>query len=339
MDSPEKSWLGAFLYYAEPWEQFLVEAVKPFVESILDAGLAEQFFFIRYWERGPHIRLRFKGDKVFLEKELKPKLNSHFLNYFGANPSPQIELDWVHKLPSEQSWFPNNSIQYIPYEPEIERYGGPTGILIAERQFQFSSRIVLDVIEECDSWSYARALGAGIQLHLIFAHALGMDLSETTAFYSRLFENWFGWGLGHVDYEKKVSGKKIKQRRQETLKAFAEQFELQKSQLIPFHRTLWNAIDNNMIFEQDWLNHWVQGMECFGETLQQEQKAGHLIYPIGAQLNPKISIPKNRQLLWSILFSCVHMTNNRLGVLNRDEAYLGYLIKESLGALHAETPD
>ena len=60
----QKQWLAAYLYYSGNWEKFLTNSVKPFVEDILDRKLAEQYFFIRYWERGPHIRLRFKGDKL-----------------------------------------------------------------------------------------------------------------------------------------------------------------------------------------------------------------------------------------------------------------------------------
>ncbi|MGB5931124.1 MAG: lantibiotic dehydratase C-terminal domain-containing protein, partial [Cyclobacteriaceae bacterium] len=40
---------------------------------------------------------------------------------------------------------------------------------------------------------------------------------------------------------------------------------------------------------------------------------------------------------WRIYDSYVHMTNNRLGIQNRDEAYLAYLIKKCLDIMLAET--
>ena len=45
MKDDTKTWLATYLYYAEPWEEFLTDAVKPFVESVLENNLAEQFFF------------------------------------------------------------------------------------------------------------------------------------------------------------------------------------------------------------------------------------------------------------------------------------------------------
>ena len=41
-------------------------------------------------------------------------------------------------------------------------------------------------------------------------------------------------------------------------------------------------------------------------------------------------MPEELTRLWPILESYTHMTNNRLGVLNRDEAFLGYLIENTM---------
>src|SRR5438874_11952323 len=54
------TWRSYHLFRAEPWEEFLCTGVRPLVDELADAGLTEGFFFIRYWERGPHIRLRLK---------------------------------------------------------------------------------------------------------------------------------------------------------------------------------------------------------------------------------------------------------------------------------------
>ena len=87
MNGSDQTWLAAFLYYAEPWEGFLIKVVQPFVRSVMEKNMAEQFFFIRYWERGPHIRLRFKGEKEPLESKVKPQLESYFRSYFKEKPS------------------------------------------------------------------------------------------------------------------------------------------------------------------------------------------------------------------------------------------------------------
>ena len=83
----ERTWLAVYLYYAEPWEKLLTEAVKPFAEQVISEGLADHYFYIRYWERGPHIRLRFMGDPDTLEGQVKPRLEQHFNAWMAANPS------------------------------------------------------------------------------------------------------------------------------------------------------------------------------------------------------------------------------------------------------------
>jgi len=212
------SWLSAHLFYNEPWEKFLTQAVTPFVAQILTNGLAEQFFFIRYWEKGPHIRLRFKGNPEVLENQVKPKLVQYFLDYFQAHPSQRTDPTGLSEIPAAYQWYPNNSIQFISYEPETERYGGEAGILIAESQFQASSEAVLAVMREKNNWDYDQALGTAIQLHLGFAFAAGMDFSETVAFFAGIFRNWLP--RAYFSYQEHLTPTEVNAQHEAVLKAF-----------------------------------------------------------------------------------------------------------------------
>jgi Lantibiotic biosynthesis dehydratase C-term len=163
------SWLVAYLYYDEPWERLLTEAVLPYAEIVAQTGIAESWFFVRYWERGPHIRLRFKAEADVIEKMLRSNLEEHFLNYFESVPSFRIDPSYPPRIPDAYKWLPNNSVQYDVYLPELERYGGVNGMALAEQQFALSSKIVLKSIEALgQQWSYDDALGTGIKLHLSF---------------------------------------------------------------------------------------------------------------------------------------------------------------------------
>ena len=107
----------------------------------------------------------------------------------------------------------------------------------------------------------------------------------------------------------------------------------QKSVLIPYHETVWNAFHEGVNFEQEWLNSWLNGMTNIKNALKEAFLNQKLIFPNWIKPNSEIKTPPERQLFWYLYDSYVHMTNNRLGILNRDEAYLGYLIKESLKKL------
>lgn len=323
----ENIWLAAYLYYAEPWEHLLTDAVMPFVYRAFEKKWVEQFFFLRYWERGPHIRLRFNGKKQKLEEELRPEIQTFFSNYFQRYPSNRNDSESRKKLPPNQQWYQNNSIQYINYEPEINRYGGLTGMSIAEEHFESSSRTVLQIIDESPDWNYDRALGSAIQMHLGFAFSLGMDLTETKEFYSRYYKDGFKYAYSHNET---LTPEELTNRKAETLNAFVENYEKQKSTLLSFLKILWDALEKKTTFEQNWFNQWLADVRITGQKLINAQTNNNLIIPTRFKIDSKIKIPETRQMLWSIYRSYVHMNNNRLGILNWDEAYLGYLLNQCL---------
>lgn len=323
----EKTWLAAYLYYAEPWEDLLREAVFPFAKQVLKKGLAEEYFYIRYWEQGPHIRLRFYGDKDTLEKELKPQIIAFFNSYFTQKPSERKEPVFDGPIPDGFEWLPNNSIQWIAYEPETDRYGGEKALRIGEQHFQDSSDAILSIIAEQPQWNYDRALGAAIQLHLGFAHAAGMDLHQAQEFYRFIFAGWlpmaYGVYKGQDETDEHREGKAI------ALQAFEENFERQKAILIPYQQQLWEAFEEDAEFEQDWLNDWVQAVKKMSKALKALAAKGQVIFPQEPGASSQLHTSLEDRRLWTIYASYVHMTNNRLGILNRDEGYLGYLIQRS----------
>ena len=323
-----QTWLAAYLYYNEPWEEFLQQAIMPFVRQILLEGLAQQFFFIRYWEKGPHIRLRFKGEADVLENKVKPALLQYFSHYFAQHPSCRTDPAWLAEVPEAYQWFPNNSIQFISYEPETERYGGDTGILISEQQFQVSSEAVLAVIAASKHWDYNQALGVAIQMHLGFAFTAGMNLSEIVEFFSCVFQNWLP--RAYEPYQQNLTTTNLKARQDDVLKAFRHTYEKQKSTLLVLFTQIWQALENQTKFEQAWFNNWVGQMRTVNEDLRQAQANGQLILPDWTANLPTETTTREKQQRWYIYDSYIHMTNNRLGIRNRDEGYLAYLIKEGL---------
>lgn len=287
----------------------------------------EQYFFIRYWERGPHIRLRFKGDTDVLEKTVKPRLAEFFEAYMREHPSQRQTPAWEASLPDGDRWYPNNTVQWIEYEPEIERYGGDVGILIAERHFQDSSATILQLMQESSSYTYERGLGAGIQMHLAFAYAMRMSLKDAQEFYRSIFYGWLPSAYG--GHRPGITPDERKEAQDTVLKAFEEQFSKQLQMLMPFHKMVWEALHDGVEFEQEWLNAWIRGVKRTAEEFYAAKERGEIIDPMQST-SPDV---QNNLFGKSILGSYVHMTNNRLGIQNRDEGYLGYLIMRSLDAI------
>lgn len=320
-------WLSAHIYYSEPFEKLLIMGMKPILEQLQKTKEIKGYFFIRYWERGPHIRLRIQADTKMLEEQIKPFLLRTFQEFMKIHPSERKESVWK-KLSISQRWYPNNSVQFIQYEPEITRYGGEYCIDIAEKHFQYSSDTVLKILALEKDWSYDRALGVAIQLYLSFSHAIGLNISQTISFFSRVYASWIPRAYQLIPA---TEGQEETVRMEKLLIAFKSTYEKQKNTLVPFMISFWKQLENKQRFDADWLTEWITKMKETDEKLIEKQKEGKLKPPFQVQMQNITNLDSKKLLeRWSVYYSFIHMTNNRLGILNHDEGYLGFLLKEGL---------
>ncbi|TXC85240.1 thiopeptide-type bacteriocin biosynthesis protein [Luteibaculum oceani] len=328
MSKDNAKWRAAHLYYGEPWETMMREFLFPWIKNHIEEGV-EPYFFIRYWERGPHVRFRFKvSDNRF--SGLSKKLENDFYSYCTQNPSDfsfyGMKPEDLAKISAD--WYPNNSLQWIAYEPETARYGGPATLPICEDQFMNCSRTCLSIIEEDIDWSYTDSLTSSIQQHVLFLRAVGFDKERAQLFLHFVFLSWYpraseNWNALSTDEQKKE--------RDRIVKAFDDQFALQKDQLIPFINTLWNASEEE--FEdilEPYMIQWYTLSRETKEKLQTAQKNGELQDPGWIRTVKGIQVDTEEAALWALYSSFVHMTNNRIGVQNKDEAYLAHLISKTL---------
>ncbi len=320
----KKKWLSAHIYYGESFEPLLTKKVAPFIMQLKSEDKIEGYFFIRYWDKGPHLRLRIKGEPENLQEYVKPCLISTFTKFMAKFPSDRKEHGWIKNLPPGKAWHANNSIQLIEYKPEITRYGGLQTINLAEEHFQHSSDTILKILSSSDLWNYDRAMGTALQLHLSFAYAIGLNISQTRSFFNHVYSSWVPRAIQAVPA---MSEEEVHKRKEKVLSAFKSTFEKQKDTLLPFIDTYWKLLISNTPFEKTWLNEWIDNVKKTDHEFKLKQKNGELSPPYKAPNNSKDRAMFER---WSIFYSFIHMTNNRLGILNRDEGYLGYLLKEGL---------
>ncbi|PTA66964.1 thiopeptide-type bacteriocin biosynthesis protein [Deinococcus arcticus] len=138
------------------------------------------WFFIRYWEGGPHVRLRLRGARPEAVTQVRDTLTRSL----GALPSagtPDSEAYYAAFVPPGQrasaaeqyGWFPHGLVREAPYEPETLRYGGPAGLEISEGFFETSSAFAAQILPLTPTRS-AR-LGLGLHLLLTTVRALDLD--------------------------------------------------------------------------------------------------------------------------------------------------------------------
>ncbi len=136
---PGSRWLYVKLYAGvAAIDQLLRDVVAPAVDGLRADRLIERWFFIRYGDPDWHLRLRFEGDPATLMREVLPRLQ--------ALVAPQLERGLIWR------------VQVDTYERELERYGGPAGIELAEQLFCADSDCVLDIVRAAEGAERADAI-------------------------------------------------------------------------------------------------------------------------------------------------------------------------------------
>jgi thiopeptide-type bacteriocin biosynthesis protein len=126
--APGTEWLFLKLYGGSATlDRALVEVVAPAAGRALASGAADAWFFIRYADPEPHLRVRLHGHPARLHGEVFP-------DFFARVMGPFVETDRVAKVVIDT------------YEREVDRYGGALGIGPAERIFWADSEAVVSIV-------------------------------------------------------------------------------------------------------------------------------------------------------------------------------------------------
>lgn len=124
---PGSDWLFLKLYCPRLLEEELLAGpVRDFCNEISQAGLSDAWFFARYSDPDPHIRLRFRGDPNRLLGRLLPEICSWCAELMTGGLCQRFAFD--------------------TYDREIERYGGPAGLAAAEAVFAADSPAAVDLL-------------------------------------------------------------------------------------------------------------------------------------------------------------------------------------------------
>jgi len=127
---PGSDWLYVKLYGPRDHEDDVIGgSMLTFAENAVAARLADSWFFIRYSDPDPHLRVRFHGTPERLRRELFAHL-----------------CDWAAGLMSDGLCL---RFMMDTYEQEIERFGGPEGMAVAEALFAADSRGAAELVGIC----------------------------------------------------------------------------------------------------------------------------------------------------------------------------------------------
>lgn len=149
-----------------------------------------EWFFVRYWLGGPHLRVRVRTSR-------QEALVREVVSRQGSTPTstPLTAAEFYERIPvslreghdddAALPWYPPGTVLAQPYEPEFDRYGGREGMTRAESTFVASSRLALAVIARRSGFAARVTLAAWIMRTCIADLALADQFGRYGTFWSR----------------------------------------------------------------------------------------------------------------------------------------------------------
>lgn len=336
---PRGDWLAFHVFYAASPRPFLLRCARPLVAELSAEGLLGGWFFINYWLEGPHIRLRLRPSSPAASAEVAARASTAIetflrerpalyevkggfmadlyqtlfaLEYPGGAPDGLVDAEGHMKLR------PNNSFSPEPYEPEYGKYGGPAGVELAEWHFQHSSELVSGTLAGMNLHLRTVLLGVAAQLMMTMSGCLLREDAALLEFLDRYHEFWNS-AFATTNY----TAQDGYDRAYRTMDALPARFR--------HIRTAVAEAEPGRL--PSFLGGWAEHCLELRERVVALARGGDLVFRSwdGTRDLP-VSDPE--QALPMLLSPYMHMTNNRLSVSVRDEAFLSYVLARALREPH-----
>ncbi|WP_225845980.1 lantibiotic dehydratase C-terminal domain-containing protein [Streptomyces sp. HPF1205] len=329
-------WQAYHVFYAASTRPFLLECVRPLVAELSRDGLLSGWFFINYWLEGPHIRLRLRpaapaaaaqvrerataAVEAFLRRRpalyevkggfLADLYNTLFeLEYPGGEREPYVDENGHMRLR------PNNSFSQEPYEPEYGKYGGPAGVELAEWHFQRSSELVMDAAATMNLHLRTVLLGVAAQLMMTMAGCLVPEQEALLRFLDRYHEYWNAAFAGTNFTARDGYDRAYRSMDAALTRRFSD---IREAVAAP-------APDRLPGFLRGWAEHCLD----LRDRVSEAARRGDLVFRSWDGTRD-LTVREPGEALPMLLSPYMHMTNNRLSVSVRDEAYLSYVLARAL---------
>lgn len=118
------------------------DCVVPLAETAVEGGQADGWFFLRYWHGGPHVRLRLREAEPEALDHIEAQISAWLREHGSSRTAVRQErFQDQFGVPDPRPWREHGDLVREDYRPEIDRYGGAESLATCERFFQTSSRV------------------------------------------------------------------------------------------------------------------------------------------------------------------------------------------------------
>jgi thiopeptide-type bacteriocin biosynthesis protein len=292
--------------YADHADSVILDVVEPLLRWAGRHPDIKRYFFIRYRDNDPHLRLRLEVDGG-LQERVERELQAILQEEMNTDAQSAASVDLTHV----------RQIRWVNYEPEIERYGGEYGMDIAHSIAVASTDCTMWLLEQGRRQGcISREVGSCV-LMLLILRALMPERHGAI----RIMENYA------TCYTEAALGGNPRLTREEALEAhhnlmteFDGSYARQQAALVPLSQQLWQAGSESL--KEPQFQRFERSIASSCQSLRElHQKQ---LLPIGSCNRPWL------ESITSLASSYIHMTCNRLGVSLLEEAHLAKLVACSL---------
>lgn len=313
----ERSWVSAHLFYHGDHDAVIAGAVKPAVERLRRAGLADGFFFLRYWEGGPHVRLRLPTRSEHAG-EVRSVIEETATEFYRTSPSSSamsaqdytrsaaVLAETEGMTDYDRELHPDNSVAFIDYVPETDVFGTGRALEAVEKHLMAASALAVELI--------ARGRTPGQRAMDTYAmlaanRTLFTGVLPELAYQARFLVESGGAAaqvLGSEDFER--------------------YFDANKDQLRVGLETVWAATRGVALPEASLASRWLATVRDLNDTLVELELLGELDACPGFEAPADVLEHINHVVPQLIVERCTHLMANRLGISPAQETHLRLLL-------------
>ena len=318
MAEPVRDWVGAHVFHRGDQDLLVARAVAPLCEELSRGGRVRGWFFLRYWEGGPHVRLRLlvRANPGAVRAAVIRACARHL----AEHPSPpddwsQREYEAIARRRAEgerlDRWDrrlrPVDTVEFVAYAPEHHAYGEGRALRAVERHFTDSSRIAVRLLAGPPD----RRAGAALAMLTVAVAVCEPDLPRAAARFAAV-------------------------RTRQPPPARPER----RDDLLDQARRLWAhaSSDPSGLTPNDPLAAWWLSIRALHATLTGLRARGD--FAPADSLSPFAGLARalrpDDPVVPYVVLRCAHLLCNRLGLAGATEARLASLTARTLSELHDE---
>ncbi|MFD0200456.1 MULTISPECIES: lantibiotic dehydratase C-terminal domain-containing protein [Saccharothrix] len=321
MAEPTRDWVAAHVFHRGDQDLLVTRAMGPVCEELCRTGRVRGWFFLRYWEGGPHVRLRLLARAH--PGEIRATVKRACARHLADHPSPpddwsQREYEAVARRRAEAErlagWDrrlrPVDTVEFTAYEPERHAYGDGRALRAVERHFTDSSRIAVGLLAAPPD----RRAGAALAMLTLAVAVCEPDLARAAARFA-------------AARARQPSAPRPDRR----------------DDLLDQTRRLWDRVssdpsDPSGLTPTDPLTAWWLSIRTLHATLTGLRARGDFA-PVDSR-SPFAGLARALRpedpVVPYVVLRCAHLLGNRLGLASATEARLASLTARTLSELHDE---